>query len=148
MNRNHWTALPLPSTVKLAIEQLAKNNPKRLDIRDSNRRALALGDDEGYISDKYSTYYASDDNDKIYEPLIHDEDVSSNEINKNNIVLDKNADMDHSKNLQHDVIAGVPDDDDPRPDIEAAGIPNDDLVGVPIAGVNDEHQQELENNDE
>ena len=50
--------------------------------------------------------------------------------------------------LQHDVIAGVRDENDPRPDIEAAGIPNDDLVGVPIAGVNDEQQQELENNDE
>ena len=26
INRNHWTALPLPTTVKLVIEQLAKNN--------------------------------------------------------------------------------------------------------------------------
>ena len=42
--------------------------------------------------------------------------------------------------LQHDVIAGVRDENDPRPDIEASGIPNDDLVGVPIAGVNDEQQ--------
>ena len=50
--------------------------------------------------------------------------------------------------LQHDVIAGVQDDNDPRPDIKAAGIPNDDLVGVPIAVVNDEQQQQLENNDE
>ena len=39
--------------------------------------------------------------------------------------------------LQHDVIAGVQDENDPRPYIEAAGIPNDDLVGVPISGVND-----------
>ena len=69
--------------------------------------------------------------------------MRNNEIDKNNIILDQNADMDHNKNLQHDVIAGVPDDDDPRPDIEAVGIPNDDLVGVPIAGVNDEQQQEL-----
>ena len=61
--------------------------------------------------------------------------------------LTKNADMDHNKNLQHDVIAGVPNDDDPRPDIGEAGIKNDNLVGVPIAGVNDEQQQELENNE-
>ena len=40
-------------------------------------------------------------------------------------------------NLQHDVIARVQDENDPRPDIEASGIRNDDLVGVPIAGVND-----------
>ena len=131
INRNRWTALPLPSTVKLAIEQLAKNNPKGLDIHNRNGRALALDDDEGYISDKDSTYDASDDNNNIDEPLIHDKDVSNNEINKNNIVLDKNAD------LQHDVIAGVPDDNDPRTDIDAAGIPNDDLVWVPIAGLND-----------
>ena len=141
INRNQWTALPLPSTVKLAIEQLAKNNPGGLDIRDRNGRALALDDDEGYISDEDSTYDASDDNNNTDEPLIHDEDVSSNEINKNNIVLDKNADMHHNKNLQHDVIAGVTDDDDPIPDIETVRIPNEDLVGVPIAGVNDEQQQ-------
>ena len=49
--------------------------------------------------------------------------------------------------LQHDVIAGVWDENDPIPDIEAAGIPNDDLVGVPIVVVNDEQQQELENNE-
>ena len=48
--------------------------------------------------------------------------------------------MDHNKNLQHDVIAGVSDDNNPSSDIEAAGIPNDELVGVPIAGVNDEQQ--------
>ena len=48
--------------------------------------------------------------------------------------------------LQHDVISGVWDENDTRLDIEASGIPNDDLVGVPIAGVNDEQQQELENN--
>ena len=47
VNRNRWTALPLPFTVKLAIEQLAKNNPKGLDIRDRNGRALALDDNEG-----------------------------------------------------------------------------------------------------
>ena len=46
-------------------------------------------------------------------------------------------------NLQHDVIAGVRDENDPRPDIDAAGIPNEDLVGFPIAGVNDKQQQEL-----
>ena len=46
--------------------------------------------------------------------------------------------------LQHNVIAGVRDENDPRPDIGAAGIPNDDLVGVPIAGLSDEQQQELE----
>ena len=63
INRNRWIALPLPSTVKLAIEQLVKNNPKVLDIRDRNRRALALDDDEVYISDEDSTYDASDDND-------------------------------------------------------------------------------------
>ena len=51
-------------------------------------------------------------------------------------------------NLQHAVIAGVQDENYPRPDIDSSGIPNDDLVGVPIAGVNDEQQQELENNDE
>ena len=99
INQNHWTALPLPSTVKLAIEQLAKNNPEGLNICDRNGRALALDDNEGYISDKDSTYDASDDNDNTDEPLIHDEDVSSNEINKSNIVLDKNADMDHNKRL-------------------------------------------------
>ena len=71
-------------------------------------------------------------------------DVSSYKINKNIIALENNAGM----NLQHDVIAGVRDENDPRPDIEAAGIPNDDLVWVPIAGVNDEQKQELENNDE
>ena len=57
--------------------------------------------------------------------------------------------MDHNENLQHfniagvpdDVIVGVPNDDDPRPDIEAEGIPDDDLVGVSIAGVNEEQQQ-------
>ena len=73
---------------------------------------------------------------------------------KNNIILDQNVVVNHNENLQHnniagvpdDVIAGVPDDDDPSPDIKAAGIPNDDLVGVPITGVNDEQQQELENN--
>ena len=140
INRNHWTALPLPSTVKPAIEKLAKNNPEGLDICDRNGRTLALDDNEGYISDKDSTYDASNDNDNTDEPLIHVEDVSSNEINRNNIVLDKNADMDHNKNLQHDVIAGVPDDDNPRPDIEADRIPIDDLVGVPIAGVNDKQQ--------
>ena len=42
INRNRWTALPLPSTVKLMIEQLAKNNPEGLDIRDRNGRTLAL----------------------------------------------------------------------------------------------------------
>ena len=133
INRNRLTTLPLPSTVKLAIEQLAKNNPERLDIRDHNGRALALDDNEGYISDKDSTYDASDDNDNTDEPLIHDEDVSSYEINKNNIALENNASM----NLKHDVIAGVRDENDPRPEIEASRIPNDDLVWVPIAGVND-----------
>ena len=43
--------------------------------------------------------------------------------------------------LQHDIIAGVRDENDPIPDIKAYGIPNDDLVGVPIAGVNDKQQQ-------
>ena len=52
INRNHWTALPLPSTVKLAIEQPAENNPEGLDICDRSGRALALDDNEGYISDK------------------------------------------------------------------------------------------------
>ena len=28
INRDHWTTLPLPRTVKLAIEQLAENNPR------------------------------------------------------------------------------------------------------------------------
>ena len=51
INRNHWTALPLPSTVKLEIEQLAENNPEGLDICDRNGHALALDDDEVYISD-------------------------------------------------------------------------------------------------
>ena len=63
--------------------------------------------------------------------------------------------MDHNENLQHfniagvpdDIIVGVPNDDDPRPDIEAEGITDYDLVGVPIAGMNDEQQQELENNE-
>ena len=72
INRNHWTALPLPSTVKLAIKQLTKNHPKVLDIRDRKGRTLALDDNEGYISDKESTYDASDDNDNTDEPLIHD----------------------------------------------------------------------------
>ena len=115
-----------------------------MDIRDRNGRALALDDHEGYISVEDSTDDASNDNYNIDEPLIHDEDVSSYGINKNNIALENNAGV----NLQHDVIAGVRDENDPRPDIEAAGIPNDDLVGVPIAGVNDEQQQELENNGE
>ena len=65
----------------------------------------ACADDEGYISDGGSTYDASDDNDDTDEPLIHDEDVSSYEINKNNIALENNTGM----NLQHDVIAGVRD---------------------------------------
>ena len=82
INRNFWTAFPLPSTVKLAIEQLAKNNPTGLDTRNRNGCALALDDDEGYISDEDSTYYASDDNDNTDEPLFHDEDVRSYEINK------------------------------------------------------------------
>ena len=103
-----------------------------------------MDDDKEYISDKDSTYDASNDNDNTDEPVIHDEDVSSYEKNKNNIAFNNNAGM----NLQHDVIAGVWDENDPRPDIKASGIPNDDLVGVPIAGVNDEQQQELENNDE
>ena len=47
INQNHWTALPLPSTVKLAIKQLAKNNPKELYIPDRNERVLALDDNEG-----------------------------------------------------------------------------------------------------
>ena len=64
--------------------------------------------------------------------------MNNNEINKNNIALENNADMD----LQHDVIAGVRDENDPIPDIEAAGITNDDMVGVPISGVNNEQQQE------
>ena len=88
INRNHWTALPLPSTVKLAIEQLADNNPKGLNIRDRNGCAIALDDDEGYISDKDSTYDVSDDNGNADELLIHNNDVSSNEIGKNNIILD------------------------------------------------------------
>ena len=121
-----------------------KNNPEELDIRDRNRLALALDEDEGYISDKDSTYDTSDDNDNTDEPLIHDEDVSSYEINKNNIALENNAGM----NLQHVVIAGVRDENDARPDIEAAVIPNDDLVGVPISRVNDKQQPELENDDE
>ena len=52
-----------------------------------------------------STYYASDDNDNdnTDEPLIHNEDVSNSEINKNNIAFENNSDID----LQHDVIAGV-----------------------------------------
>ena len=74
--------------------------------------------------------------------------MSSNEIDKNNIILYQNIVLDHNENLQHNNIAGVPDDviavfpndDDPRPDIEASGIPDDELVGVPIAGVNDEQQ--------
>ena len=139
------------NTVKIAIEQLAENNPKGLDIRDRNVRTLALDDDKGYIYDKDSTYYASNDNGNADEPLIHNNDVSSNEIDKNNIILDQNVIVDQNENLQHnniagvpdDVISGVPDDNDPRPDIKAAGIPDDDLVGVPIAGVNDEQQQEL-----
>ena len=81
--------------------------------------------------------------------------MSSNEIDKNNITLDQNVVVDHNENLQHnniagvpdDVIAGVQDDDDPRLGIREYGILNDDLVGVPIAGVNDEQQQELENNE-
>ena len=68
INQNRWTALPLPITVKLAIEQLAKNNPEGLDIRNRNGRALALDDYEGNISDEYSTYDASDDNDNTDEP--------------------------------------------------------------------------------
>ena len=36
INRNYWTAIPLPSTVKLAIEKLAKNNPEGLDIHNHN----------------------------------------------------------------------------------------------------------------
>ena len=82
INRNRWTALPLPSAVKLAIEQLTKNNPKGLDIRNHKGRALALDDDEGYISEKDSTYDVSNDNDNTDEPLIHDEYVSSYKINK------------------------------------------------------------------
>ena len=109
INRNRWTALPLPSTVKLAIEKLAKNNPEGLDIRDRNGRALVLDDDEGYISDEDSTYDESDDNDNRDEPIIHDEDVSIYEINKNNIAVENNAGM----NLQHDVIAGVRDENYP-----------------------------------
>ena len=46
--------------------------------------------------------------------------------------------MDHQNNLHHDIIAGVPDDNDPRRDIQAAIIPNENLVGVPIVVVNDE----------
>ena len=49
-----------------------------MDIRDRNGRALALDDNEGYISDKYSTYNASDDKGNADEPLIHNDDVSSN----------------------------------------------------------------------
>ena len=143
INRNRWTALPLPSTVKLVIGQLANNNPEGLDICDRNGRALALDDDEVYISDEDSTYDASNNNNNIDELLIHDEYVSNNEINKNNIALENNADM----YLQHNVIAGVRYENDPRPDIEASGIPNDDVVGVPIAEVNDGQQQELENNE-
>ena len=82
INRNLWTTLPLPSTLKLVIEQLAKINPKGLDLCDRNGRALALDDDEGYISEEDSTYNASEDNYNTDEPLIHDEDVSNNEKNK------------------------------------------------------------------
>ena len=78
INRNHWIVLPLPSTVKLVIEQLAENNPEGLDICDRNGRALALDDDEGYIFDKDSTYDASDDNSNVDEPPIRNDDVSSN----------------------------------------------------------------------
>ena len=98
-----------------------------MDIRDRNGRTLALDEDEGYIYDEDSPYDASKDNDNTDEPLIHDEDVSSYEINKNNIALENNSGMD----LQHDFIAGVRDENDPRPDIEASRIPNDDLIGVP-----------------
>ena len=108
-----------------------------MDIRDHNGRTLALDDNEGYIFDKDSTYDASDNNDNTDEPLIHDEDVSSYEINKNNTAFENNAGM----NLQHDVIARVRDENYPRPDIEAAGILNDYLVGIPIAVVNDKQQQ-------
>ena len=76
INQNHRTALPIPSTVKLAIKQLAKNNPEGLDICDHDGRALALDDDEGYIYDEDSTYDASNNNDNIDEPLFHDENVS------------------------------------------------------------------------
>ena len=103
INGNHWTALPLPSTVKLVIEQLAKKKPEGLDNRDRNGYALTMYDNEGYISDEDSTYDTSDDNDNTDEPLIHDEDVSNNEINKNNIVLENNVDTD----LQHDVRSWV-----------------------------------------
>ena len=72
INQNRWTALPLPSTVKLAIEQLAKNNPEGLDISDRNGRALALDEDEGHISDKDSTYNASNYNYNTDKQLIYD----------------------------------------------------------------------------
>ena len=98
-----------------------------MDIRNRNGHALALDDNEGYISDKDLPYNASDDNDNTDEPLIYDEDVSSYKINKNNIAFENNAGM----NLQHDVNAGVRDENTPRPDIEVAGIPNDDLFGFP-----------------
>ena len=60
-----------------------------MDIRDRNVCALAMDDDEGYIYDEDSTYNASDDKNNTDEPLIHDEDVSNNGINKNNIILEK-----------------------------------------------------------
>ena len=47
INQNHWNTLPLPRTVKLAIKQFTKNNPKGLDICNRNGRALALDDYEG-----------------------------------------------------------------------------------------------------
>ena len=47
ISQNHCTGLPLPSTVKLAIGQLAENNPEGLDICDRNRCVIALDDSAG-----------------------------------------------------------------------------------------------------
>ena len=52
INQNRWTALLLPSTVKLATELLTNIHAEGLDICERNGRGLALDDDEGYISDK------------------------------------------------------------------------------------------------
>ena len=76
INRNLWTALPLPSTVKLAIGQLTENNPEGLDIRDRNGRALALDDDEGYIYEEDSIYNASDENGNTDELLINNDECT------------------------------------------------------------------------
>jgi hypothetical protein len=131
LNRNHWTALPMPAEVITCIHALARRNPPGLHFSNRHHLPFILDMNNNNDDDDDSTFYPDDasdnqtiDGDAIAGLIDESESKSDNDPSDADDSDDSYVDNDQNESDDGN------DDDDPEPIIVQNDLNDEDLPDI------------------